>query len=246
MVREVLAEELAPLRSALEKQPSALLSGVRDDVRAQLAGVAGAVREQLEAGRKETRTELAALREETAALRAALEQNTARAPDVVEVPEKHSALLREAARVSSATVLCHRDVWEFLTAHAGRQQHFRAPAQVLDKGEERVRAALSGRSLIALLIALHSVKETAADGDGDQELATVLYERVAESLTGLTAAGRPVTITLDDRVLADDSTPPGEPDATARDSDGAPEQPQNSPEHGRDEQGGHQDEGGTK
>ncbi|MFD8823862.1 hypothetical protein ACFV1C_16060 [Streptomyces sp. NPDC059605] len=129
-------------------------------------------------------------------------------------------------------------MWEFLTAHAGRQQHFRAPAQVLDKGEERVRAALSGRSLIAL----HSVKETAADGDGDQELATVLYERVAESLTGLTAAGRPVTITLDDRVLADDSTPSGEPDAMARDSDSVPEQPQDSPEHGRDEQGGHQDE----
>ncbi|MER5501273.1 hypothetical protein ABT096_29290 [Streptomyces sp. NPDC002561] len=246
VVREVLAEELAPLRSALEKQPSALLSGVRDDVRAQLAGVAGTVREQLEAGRKETRAELAALREETAVLRAALEQNTAGDPDVVEVPEKHSALLREAARVSSATVLCHRDVWEFLTAHAGRQQHFRAPAQVLDKGEERVRAALSGRSLIALLIALHSVKETAADGDGDQELATVLYERVAESLTGLTAAGRPVTITLDDRALADDSTPFGEPAATDRDSDSVPEQPQDSPEHGRDEQGGRQDEDGTK
>ncbi|MFB7853330.1 hypothetical protein ACFC34_40870 [Streptomyces sp. NPDC056053] len=84
------------------------------------------------------------------------------------------------------------------------------------------------------------------DGDGDQELATVLYERVAESLTGLTAGGRPVTITLDARVLADDSTPPGEPDATARDSDSAPEEQQDSPEHGRDEQTGRQDEDGTK
>ncbi|MCX5107171.1 hypothetical protein OOK13_01140 [Streptomyces sp. NBC_00378] len=119
---------------------------------------------------------------------------------------EHSALLREAARVSSPTVLCHRDVWEFLTAHAGRQPHFRVPAQVLDKGEERVRAALSGRSLIALPIALHSVEETAADGDGDQELATVLYKRVAESLSGLAVTGRPVTITMDDR------TPSGELD----------------------------------
>lgn len=82
--------------------------------------------------------------------------------------------------------------------------------QVLDKGEERVRAALSGRSLIALLIALHSVKETAADGDGDQELATVLYKRVAESLSGLTVTGRPVTITLDDRVPSGELDTPDE------------------------------------
>ncbi|MFE7428083.1 hypothetical protein [Streptomyces sp. NPDC057545] len=69
--------------------------------------------------------------------------------------EEHDALLREAARASSATVLCHRDAWEFITAHAGRQPHFRVPAQVPGQGEKRVRAALSGRSLIALLIALH-------------------------------------------------------------------------------------------
>ncbi|MGY3056813.1 Skp family chaperone for outer membrane proteins [Streptomyces sp. TE3672] len=209
-VREVLADELASLRSVLEKQPPALLASVGADLRAQLGGVTSALREQLDAAGKEARNELTALREETAALRAELEQNASKEAKAAEVTGEHSALLREAARVSSATVLCHRDVWEFLTAHAGRQPHFRVPAQVLDKGEERVRAALSGRSLIALLIALHSVKETAADGDGDQELATVLYKRVAESLSGLTVTGRPVTITLDDRAPSGELDTPDE------------------------------------
>ncbi|MFE7267665.1 hypothetical protein ACFU9B_37475 [Streptomyces sp. NPDC057592] len=77
-------------------------------------------------------------------------------------------------------------------------------------GEERVRAALSERPLIALLIALHSVKETAADGDGDQELATVLYKRVAEGLSGLAVTGRPVTITLDDRAPSGELDTPDE------------------------------------
>ncbi|WP_241844952.1 hypothetical protein [Streptomyces silvensis] len=62
---------------------------------------------------------------------------------------------------------------------------------------------MSGRSLIALLISLHSIKHTASDGDGhgdgDQELAATLYERIDESLTDLTPSGQPVTITLDDR-----------------------------------------------
>jgi hypothetical protein len=130
---------------------------------------------------------------ETASLRAGTEQAAA-ANTAVEVSEGHGALLREAARASSATVLCHREAWEFITAHAGRQPHFRVPAQVLGQGGKRVRAALSGCSLIVLLIALHSVKETASEGDGDQDLATVLYDRVKESLTGLSAAGQPVTI----------------------------------------------------
>ncbi|MEU9619851.1 hypothetical protein [Streptomyces sp. NPDC048155] len=173
--------------------------------------VLGELREQADKAREELHTELTALRKETASLPARTEQAAA-AKTAVEVSEGHSALLQEAARASSATVLCHRADWEFITAHAGRQLHFRVPAQVLGQGEKRVRAALSGRSLIALLIALHSVMETASEGDGDQELATVLYDRVKESLTGLSAAGQPVTITLDDRVTPDGSTPADEPD----------------------------------
>ena len=95
------------------------------------------------------------------------------------------------------------------------------PPQVADEGDQRIRAALSGRSLIALLISLHSTKHTASDGDG--ELATTLYERIEESLTGLTPSGKPVTITLDDRTAPAPNTPAadsgteaeGEPENTA-------------------------------
>ncbi|MFF4179566.1 hypothetical protein [Streptomyces sp. NPDC001750] len=236
-VREAMTEELATLRSALEKQSLASLTSVRDDVRAQLGGAVGVLRGQLEAAREESRAGLAALREEAAKWRAEAEQKAAAEPEAVKVTEAHRALLREAARVSSATVLCHRDAWEFITAHAGGQPHFRAPTQVLDQGEERVRAALSGRSLIALLIALYSVRETAVEGDGDQELATALYERVQESLSDLSTAGHPVTITLDDRVPAEDAAPSVEPDAPAPGPAGADE-PQAGPSRGTGEPDG--------
>ncbi|MFE7424787.1 hypothetical protein [Streptomyces sp. NPDC057545] len=130
-VREAMTEELATLRSALEKQSLASLTAVRDDVRAQLGGAVGVLRGQLEAAREESRAGLAALREEAAKWRAEAEQKAAAEPEAVKVTEAHRALLREAARVLSATVLCHRDAWEFITAHAGRRPHFRAPRGLL-------------------------------------------------------------------------------------------------------------------
>ncbi|MFI7102592.1 hypothetical protein ACIBK8_24910 [Streptomyces sp. NPDC050161] len=218
-VRDAVAEELSSLRFLLTEKTDAqgeAAAAVRDDVQAQLRQVAGELREQLDVVRRETGAEFAALRDEVVALRAGLEQ--LRPADggtvAVEVSTEHSELLRQAARVSSVDLLCHRDVWEFLTAHAGRHPHFRVPPQVAGEGQERIRAAVSGRSLIALLISLHSVGHTAGDGDGDQELAATLYERIRSSLTGLSPHGRPVTITLDDRAWDDRS---------ASSDDGAPD-----------------------
>jgi len=76
---------------------------------------------------------------------------------------------------------------------------------------------LSGRSLIALLISLHSITHIAGHGDGDRELAATLYERIEESLTGLTSSGMPVTITLDDRALPAPDTPAAESGTEADD-----------------------------
>ncbi|ROQ57487.1 hypothetical protein EDD93_7826 [Streptomyces sp. 840.1] len=83
------------------------------------------------------------------------------------VDGEHSKLLKQAARVSSVDLLCHRDIWEFITAHAGRHQHFRVPPQGADAGAERIRAAVSGRSLIALLImiSLHAVQIQEIDAE---------------------------------------------------------------------------------
>ncbi|MGP3991597.1 hypothetical protein [Streptomyces sp. 3N207] len=229
-VREVLTEELAPALTALTA-PHSNDDGPaneQQDVPDRLREAAGEVKKELSTALEEARSALASLQREIADLRTAVEElpprpSTAADTAAAEVSAEHSALLKTAARVSSASLLCHRDTWEFITAHAGRHPHFRVPPQVADEGDERIRAALSGRSLIALLISLHSIKHTASDGDGDQELAATLYERIEESLTGLTPSGKPVTITLDDRTLPTPDTlaaesgtePDGEPKNTS-------------------------------
>ncbi|MFF5338493.1 hypothetical protein [Streptomyces sp. NPDC013181] len=206
-LRDVVAQELAPL-TALLAQRNADVQGQDDvpsgpEVSEQLLGAVGELRTFLETAWQEVGAELAALREESAELRAGLEQLHVRAvveePAAAVVDKEHSELLKRAARVSSVDLLCHRDIWEFITAQAGRHQHFRVPPQVADEGAERIRAAVSGRSLIALLISLHAVEHAARDGDGDRELAATLYERIETSLAALAGQGEPVTITLDDR-----------------------------------------------
>ncbi|WP_331762241.1 hypothetical protein OG524_36440 (plasmid) [Streptomyces sp. NBC_01520] len=218
-VRDALAAELAPIGALLAESKD---RGTEDAsaVRDQLREAVQEVREQLQEARREARLELAALREEAIGLRAGLEQLRSQSDDqepaAGEVSKEHSELLQQAARVSSVDLLCHRDVWEFITAQAGRHQHFRVPPQVTAEGDERIRAAVSGRSLIALLISLHAVRHTARDGDGDQELAATLYKRIQARLAGLAAHGQPVTITLDDRSspTSDDASADGVPGST--------------------------------
>ncbi|MFJ9030324.1 hypothetical protein ACIRQP_17720 [Streptomyces sp. NPDC102274] len=118
---------------------------------------------------------------------------------VTPVTEEHGELLKRAARVSSASLVCHRDIWEFITGQAGRHSHFRMPPRITDRGDDRIAAALSGRSLIAVLISLFTTGQTTDAGDGDWALATTLYERIGTGLDTLAATGATVTITLDDR-----------------------------------------------
>ncbi|MEU1091457.1 hypothetical protein ACFYPN_32005 [Streptomyces sp. NPDC005576] len=140
------------------------------------------------------------------------------------VSKEHTVLLKEAARVSSVDLLCSRDIWEFITAQAGGHRHFRVPPQVASEGDERIRVALSGRSLIALLISLHELRHTAREGDGDQELADTVYERIEASLAGLTPHGQQVTITLDDR------SPAGAADSEASPSPEPGPDPESDPD----------------
>ncbi|MEU0413549.1 hypothetical protein ABZ307_37955 [Streptomyces griseorubiginosus] len=208
-VRTVLADELGTLRT--------LLTGLNDARDAQ-ATSRGEQHQQLTEIRQEL-TALTATLQNWQAEQAAPAQG-AGAPDVT---KDHSGLLQQAARVSSAILICHRDMWEFITAHAGRHAHFRVPPQITDHGDERVSTTISGRSLIAVLISLYNVKHSAEEGDGDWELATTLYHRIHHRLTTLAADGEPVTITLDDRShpvpedIADGTTPPATdpPDDTA-------------------------------
>jgi hypothetical protein len=205
-VRAALSEELAGLLTSIAapsevSTPADVVAAVRNEVSTQLGSFAGELREHLNAAHEEWRTDLDEIRRETAAVVEAVREAKITSPAEAEatVTDEHSQLLRQAARVSSAVLLCHRDTWGFITARASRHPHFRVPPQVADTGHERVRANVSGRSLIALLISLFSVKSTSREGDGDRELADTIYQRISDNLTALDGDGPPVTIVLDDR-----------------------------------------------
>ncbi|MFE5514151.1 hypothetical protein ACFQ9J_26820 [Streptomyces sp. NPDC056529] len=234
-VREALAEELAPVLTLLTDpdRHSAAPAQHQDDGLLQQHETVRAIKEELGLIQEETRDQLASLHRKIADLQDAVEASKPEAADgeqaqATQADQEHTELLRTAARVSSALLLCHRDIWEFLTAHAGRHPHFRVPPHVNGEKDERIRAAVSGRSLIALLISLHAIRHTSLDGDGDRELAATLYERISASLTGLAADGEQVTITLDDRLAPAPEEPASpsdeEPDGTAGDTGGLPEQ----------------------
>lgn len=222
-VREVLAQELTPLveqlttpaATAEERPPGA--EQLRQAAREAVLEVAGQVRDELATVLEATRDGFASLAQEIAGLRRAVDElqaQPAETPEPVLPDKKHTALLRTAARISSADLRCHRDTWEFLTARTAGHPHFRVPPRVTDEADERVFAPLSGRSLIALLISLHTVTSSNPDGSGDHELAATLYDRIEQRLTRLgPGEGERVTIALDDRV-----TP--EPDDDGDDQDG--------------------------
>ncbi|WP_406407278.1 hypothetical protein OG923_03545 [Streptomyces halstedii] len=182
VVREVVAEVLAPLVAALpgpeaDDAPSTVteLSGQIAALHAEVAGLA----ERLPA---EARDENAEGQERPVA------------------DPEHSRVLTQAAGISSAVLVCHRDLWELLSGWAGGHPHFRMPPQIADRGENRIAADISGRSLIAVLISLSRLRHTATEGDGDRELAEAVYQRIANSLAALSPDDGPlVTITLDDR-----------------------------------------------
>ncbi|MFC7924622.1 hypothetical protein [Streptomyces cinereoruber] len=221
-VREVLAQELTPLVEQLTTPATTEADKQRDgDVAEQLRETvreaAGQVREELAAVLEASRAGFASLAQEVAGLRSVVDELQARpaeTPEPVKVSEEHTDLLKTAARISSADLRCHRDTWEFLTTLAAGHPHFRVPPRVTDEADERVFAPLSGRSLIALLISLHTVTSSDSDGSGDHELAAALYERIQQRLIRLgPGEGERVTIALDDRV-----TP--EPETDGDDQDG--------------------------
>ncbi|MFK0223288.1 hypothetical protein ACIQWN_34525 [Streptomyces vinaceus] len=110
----------------------------------------------------------------------------------------HGVLLLKAAGVASAELVLHRDTWEFLSALAVDHGHFRTPPAVEDVKEGRIQAALSGRSLIAVLIELWNTRTTATVLEAEWALATTAYNRIAAELADTTGSGETIRITLDD------------------------------------------------
>ncbi|MCO6698812.1 hypothetical protein [Streptomyces sp. Vc17.3-30] len=184
------------------------LDGIEARYEALTEAVAALTAQQatLAAHHEQALTQLAELRHvldnQTTALAAV---STKAEPGSTEVPAEHTALLGRAARISSAELLCHRDLWEFLTAQAGRHPHFRLPPELTDQGRQRIAAAISGRSLIAVLITLFELRQNTPKGDGNWSLADTLYSRIEDGLTSVEQGGTPVTLTLDDGATTDDN-----------------------------------------
>ncbi|MFF3343211.1 hypothetical protein [Streptomyces flavidovirens] len=119
-------------------------------------------------------------------------------PQLEDPKVAHGVLLLKAAGVASAELVLHRDTWEFLSSLAVDHGHFRTPPAVEDVKEGRIQTALSGRSLIAILIELWDTRTTATVLEADWALATTAYNRIAAELAGATGSGETIRITLDD------------------------------------------------
>lgn len=110
------------------------------------------------------------------------------------------ALLLTAAVAGRVALICHREAWDFLAACASENEHFCKTTEVCDDGDGRVRAVLSGRSVIGLLIALRDTRSTASM-DGTWAMASAFYRRLAEDLTTTSRHGtQPLTVIFDDGV----------------------------------------------
>ncbi|CAL9549906.1 hypothetical protein SUDANB106_04430 [Streptomyces sp. enrichment culture] len=148
---------------------------------------------------------------------------------------EHAELLLNAAGVSRAELVCHRDTWEFLLVQAARHPRFRVPGTVEEDAEHGlVWTHLSGPSLIAALISLWKTREEPSEEvDADWAMAAVLYDRIRDRLTeaGPGDGRRTVRIVLDDgdgpeeTAVAAEASADGTPEGT-RDSGASGEEPE--------------------
>ncbi|MFC9234949.1 hypothetical protein ACFTZK_00370 [Streptomyces decoyicus] len=119
------------------------------------------------------------------------------------------AIMR-AGKVASATLVCHRDAWEFVAAQVGNHPHFRTPA-LEERDGGLVAAVLSGRSLVAMLLSLYRLAVNSRRAEGTEELvsyadwamAAQVYYATARVLSrAFCEEGDPVVVKIDDRVPA--------------------------------------------
>ncbi|WP_329182102.1 hypothetical protein [Streptomyces sp. NBC_01477] len=115
---------------------------------------------------------------------------------------RHDNILRSAGTAGTVEITCHRELWEFIQQRADDTPHFRAPAALVEDGGDRVRAILSGRSVIGVLIAMRATQLDSAPygkDDGTWALSEAVYDRLAHDLaTTSRHGGTPLTIVFDD------------------------------------------------
>ena len=126
----------------------------------------------------------------------------------------------KAAGLSSAELVCHHDMWDFLAGMASGHPHFRTPPAVDAMQSGQVRTFLSGRSLVALLIVLWESRENATVLDADWALAATAYDRITHGLDAVTSqpGQRTVRMSLEDGIRRD----PDDQTATTAPAEGTP------------------------
>ncbi|MGK5732063.1 hypothetical protein [Streptomyces sp. URMC 124] len=185
--------------------------GLRHELGGGLGGRLGELHEELRDLRRaltEVREDVAETRRENEALRHELRaacreraegpserREAVRAPEPLPVPPSDEgagagaeagertleARLESAAGIGAAELVCHRDTWAYIVEQAARNAHFRVPGEVTAGEDGQASVIVSGRSLMAILTALHAVRQQGPGGDpGDCALATKFYERIAE------------------------------------------------------------------
>jgi DNA-binding GntR family transcriptional regulator len=94
--------------------------------------------------------------------------------------DAHDELLRRAAGVASATLVCHRDTWDFLIDLSSSYKHPQLPGPA-EAAAGRVEVQLSGRILSALLDMLWRAQGPEATA-ASTALAATLYRAIADTL----------------------------------------------------------------
>lgn len=128
---------------------------------------------------------------------------------------RHDNVLGSAATVGTVNIVCHREMWEFVQERAADIPHFRAPASLVEEGQDRIRAVLSGRSVIGVLIAMRATQAASAPygkDDGTWALSHAVYDRLAHDLATTSRKGRAhLTVVFDDGFETEPTPAPSQP-----------------------------------
>ncbi|MFJ9455281.1 hypothetical protein ACIRST_09400 [Kitasatospora sp. NPDC101447] len=115
------------------------------------------------------------------------------------------AVLEQAAGISAADLICHRDAWAFIVEQAARNAHFRVPGLAANgDDDEQTNVTLSGRTLIAILSALHSTQQSHTTSREDRALASTYYNRIASVINNALPSQGDAART---RIVIDDRPP---------------------------------------
>ncbi|MCX5606664.1 hypothetical protein OHB39_03510 [Streptomyces sp. NBC_00047] len=114
-------------------------------------------------------------------------------------------VLEQAAGISAADLICHRDAWAFIVEQAAQNSHFRLPG-IATSGDddEQTHVTISGRTLIAILSALHTTQHSQTTSLEDRALAATYCSRITSVINDAVPLQSNATRT---RIVIDDRPP---------------------------------------